>query len=285
MTDKLKIDLHTHSTASDGTLSPREVAKTAKENGLCAISLTDHDTTDGLEEFHDECRRLGIEGISGVEISARYKTEMHIVGLFVDENDSILKDKLYRLRSGREARNREMLSLLEKHGFDVTEWDIILQKDGATLANTGRSHIANVMVQKGYVKDKNEAFAKYLKKGNCCYVERITYSPRESIEIIKNAGGCAILAHPVFISEDYDELYNLLRELRSYGLDGAERFYNCYTEKFSNMISEICKKLGLVESGGSDFHGANKPDAELGKVTSGYVPYSVLRKIKERRGL
>ena len=285
MTDNLKIDLHTHSAASDGTLAPREVAKKAKEAGLCAIALTDHDTTDGLEEFHKECSKLGIEGISGVEISAKFRTEMHIIGLFIDEKDAEFKEKLKRLRNAREIRNREVLRLLKKNGFDITEDDIISQKEGATLLNTGRAHIARAMVNKGYVESVDEAFTKYLKKGNCCYAERVTYSPKESIAIIKAAGGTAILAHPVYITEDYDELSRLVSELKEYGLDGMECYYNSYTEEFSHMCEEICDKIGLVKSGGSDFHGANKPGIELGTVSTGYVPYSVLRKIKEQRGL
>ena len=285
MTDNLKIDLHTHSTASDGTFSPHEVAKKAKEAGLSAIALTDHDTTAGIGEFLLSCRESGIEGIAGVEISAKFRTEMHIIGLFIDEKNEEFAEKLERLRNAREIRNREVLKLLEKNGFDITETDIVSQKDGATLRNTGRAHIARAMVNKGYVATVGEAFARYLKKGNSCYAERVTYSPEESIGIIKAAGGCAILAHPVYITEDYDELYKLLSELKSYGLEGIECYYNCYTEKFSHTCEEICDKLALVKSGGSDFHGANKPDIALGSVSAGYVPYSVLRKIKEQRGL
>lgn len=285
MTDNLKIDLHTHSTASDGTFSPREVAQKAKETGLCAVALTDHDTTGGLDEFLSACRELGVEGISGVEISAKFRTEMHIIGLFVNEKDAEFTKKLERLRNAREIRNRKVLGLLKENGFDITEEDIISQKEGATLYNTGRAHIARAMVNKGYVGSVDEAFARYLKKGNSCYAERITYSPKESIAMIKAAGGTAILAHPVYITEDYDELYRLVSELKEYGLDGMECYYNCYTEEFSHMCEVICDKMGLVKSGGSDFHGANKPDIALGAVSTGYVPYSALRRIKEQRGL
>lgn len=285
MTDKLKIDLHSHSTASDGTFSPSSLARRAKENGLCAVALTDHDTIAGLDEFHRACFEAGIEGISGVEISAQYHTEMHIVGLFIDEKNAALREKLDTLKSAREIRNRKMLELLRKNGFDITEKDIFSQKKDASLSNTGRAHIARAMVEKGYVASTNEAFVKYLKKGNSCYVKRITYSPEESIRLIKDAGGTAILAHPVFITEDYDTLYSLARTLKAYGLDGMECYYNCYTSKFANMCMEICKRTGLVQSGGSDFHGRNKPDIELGTVSAGCVPYSILRKIKEQRGL
>ncbi len=285
MTDDLKIDLHTHSTASDGTLVPRELAKKAKAAGLSAIALTDHDTTAGLAEFLDECGKIGIEGISGVEISAQFSKEMHIVGLFVDENDTVFKEKLDNLRDAREVRNKKILDLARENGFDITENDIISQKNGVTLRNTGRAHIARAMIKKGYVQSVEEAFAKYLKKGCSCYVKRVTYSPRECIEIIKAAGGTAVLAHPIFISENYDELYTIIKELKEYGLDGIECYYNCYTKKFAGICKRICAELDLAQSGGSDFHGANKPDVEIGKVSENYVPYRVLLNIKERRGL
>ena len=165
MTDNLKIDLHTHSTASDGTLSPTELADMAKETGVTAAALTDHDTVDGVSEFLTACKERGIEGIAGVEMSAKYRKEMHIVGLFVDTDDTEFRAKLEALRGMREKRNREMLYLLEKNGFDITETDITSQKDGATMANTGRAHIARAMVEKGYAKSTGDAFAKYLKKG------------------------------------------------------------------------------------------------------------------------
>lgn len=283
MTDK--IDLHAHSTASDGTLSPAEVARRAKQNGLRAVALTDHDTTDGVSEFLAECERIGIEGIAGVEISAQHDKTMHIVGLFIDESNAMLNDKLAKLRGGREVRNRKMLELLRQHGFDITEEDITSQKDGATMANTGRAHIAKAMVNKGFVKTTSEAFEKYIKRGNSCYVKRLTYSPKESIDMIHAAGGIAILAHPILISEDYDTLLPIVQEMKEYGMDGMECYYNNYTREFSDLCLDICEKLDLLPSGGSDFHGANKPDIELGRVSTGCVPYSVLENIKEKRGL
>lgn len=282
MTDK--IDLHTHSTASDGTLAPAELVKAAKKAGLKALALTDHDTTEGLAEFHSACREYGIEGVPGVEISAQYDKQLHIVGLFVDEKNAELTKKLDALRLAREARNRAMLERVRKNGMDISEEDVIPHERGASMRSVGRAHIARAMVEKGYAGDMNEAFDRYLKRGNSCYVKRVTYSPEESIGIIKSAGGTAILAHPVYITEDYDELYKLLRELKGYGLDGAECFYSSYSARFSKMCSDLCDKTGLLKSGGSDFHGANKPGVKLGCVSGGYVPYSVLENIKNRRG-
>lgn len=283
MTDK--IDLHSHSTASDGTLTPAELAEKASQMNIRALALTDHDTVDGLDEFSDFCGQFGVEAVSGVEISAQYHKEMHIVGLFIDAENRNLRKKLDILKNARETRNRKMLELLRKNGFDISEQDIVSQKEGANLCNTGRAHIARAMAEKGYVKSVSEAFTKYLKRGNSCYVKRITYSPEESIRIIKEAGGLAILAHPVFITEDYETLYSLTKELREYGLDGMECYYNCYSEDFAKMCFDICEKTGLLPSGGSDFHGTNKPDVELGAVSAGYVPYSILNRMKGQRSL
>ena len=280
MTDNLKIDLHTHSTASDGTFTPTRLAEMAREKNVAAAALTDHDTVDGVQEFLTACAENGVEGIAGVEMSAKYRKEMHIVGLFVDTDDTEFRAKLEELRGMREKRNREMLYLLAKNGFDITETDITSQKDGATMANTGRAHIARAMVEKGYAKSTGDAFAKYLKKGKPCYVERVTYSPEETIQIIKAAHGIAVLAHPVYITMGYDKLYSLMSRLKSYGIDGMECYYNCYTEEFSEMCMDICEKLDLLPSGGSDFHGNNKPTVALGAVSTGTVPYTVLTALK-----
>lgn len=280
-----KIDLHTHSTASDGTFTPSEVAYEAHKKGLSAVALTDHDTINGLNEFKQACEEFGIESISGVEISAKYEKEMHIVGLLIDETDTELAEKLDELKKAREVRNKKVLELINKQGMEITADDILSQTDGATFLNTGRAHIARAMLNKGYVASIDEAFVKYLGKGMSCYVSRKTYSPKESIEMIKKAGGLAILAHPVYITEDYDKLFNLLTELKEYGLDGMECLYNCYSESFSKICFDICDKLGLVKSGGSDFHGGNKPNVELGKVSGGYVPYEFLLNMKKQRSL
>ena len=283
MTDK--IDLHAHSTASDGTLLPKEVAQRAKQNGLRACAITDHDTTDGVKEFLAECEKIGVEGISGVEISAQHDKTMHIVGLFIDHENKNLNEKLALLRGGREVRNRKMIELLQEGGFDITEADIMGQKDGATMANTGRAHIARAMVKKGYVTDTSEAFEKYLKRGNPYYVKRLTYSPKESIDMIHEAGGIAILAHPILIATDYDKLFPIVKEMKECGMDGMECYYNNYTPEFAKMCRDMCSELRLLQSGGSDFHGANKPSIELGEVSTGIVPYEILEELKKFKGL
>lgn len=278
MTDK--IDLHTHSTRSDGTDSPVELARLAKLVGLKAIAITDHDTVDGTAEFCAECDRLGIEGIRGVEIGTKYKRELHIVGLYAHgvEFDGIIA----KLRDGRRIRNEQMLEKLRCHGFDITEADIVDKESGASIDSVGRVHMANALVRKGYARDRDDAFERLIAKGRPCYVSRFSLTPEESVRFIKRCGGAAIWAHPVYAAESAEELKELAERLRAAGLDGMECYYSRYTDEQTKMCLQIAKETGLLASGGSDYHGANKPDVELGVVNGGFVPYELLEKIKDR---
>lgn len=272
------VDLHIHSNVSDGSMSPAETALAAYSAGLCAAALTDHDTVAGVAEFAEKCLELGIEPISGVEISAKFRCEMHILGLFVDVNNKNFLDKLSKLENARYDRNKAMLERFREMGMDITEEDIVSQKPNATLENTGRSHMASALVSKGYVSDRNEAFEKYLIKGKPAYVPRITYSPAESIQIIKEAGGIAVLAHPIYITSDECQLRDLLTELKSFGLDGVESIYSDYTDDYSRLCLDLCDELGLMPTGGSDFHGENRPSVKLGDLK---VPYEFLERLKK----
>lgn len=275
-------DLHIHSTASDGTLTPSQLARAVFDKGIRAAALTDHDTTAGVSEFKRACTDLGIEAVGGVEISARYKTEMHILGLFIDENDVALNEKLNGLQQSRRNRNREMLALIKENGFDITE-DDILGQSGGTLHSMGRAHIARAFVQKGYADSVQDAFDKYLSKGQCCYIGRKLFSPEESIRMIKDAGGIAVLAHPYYITTDGDALYDLLERLKSMGLDGVESYYSKYPPEYRDLCMQMCQKLSLLPTGGSDFHADNKPDVELGKACGDEdIPYSLLDGLKRK---
>ena len=277
------IDLHMHSTASDGTLTPSELAKAAARAGIRAAALTDHDTVSGVAEFKNACAELGIEAVSGVEISAKYKTEMHILGLFIDENNPQLVKRLDELKKTRLNRNADMLELIQKNGMNITVADITGQKDGGRLENTGRAHIARALVEKGYAKDIQNAFDLYLSKGKSCYVSRKLLSPEDSIRLIKEAGGIAVLAHPYYITKDRDELYDLLVWLKSMGLGGVESWYSEYTEEYRDLCLDMCKRLDLMPTGGSDFHAENKPHIKLGEACGGLeIPYSLLENIKSK---
>lgn len=272
-----------HSTASDGTMTPSELALHAKNAGLRAAALTDHDTLSGLREFCFECGKIGIEGIPGVEISAKYRCEMHILGLFVDYENKEFAEILGGLSRSRAERNYKMLDMLRDGGFDITEEDILSQKQDRDMNLCGRAHFAAALVKKGYAEDTDDAFARYIDRGKPFYAARRTYPPKETIEIIKNAGGLAVLAHPIYISKDEAELETLLTELKGYGLDGAECYYSQYDKAFSDMCLRICKRLDLLPSGGSDFHAGNKPHIPIGIVNGGGVmPYEVVENLKER---
>lgn len=277
-----QIDLHTHSTASDGSLTPRALAEAAARAGLSAVAITDHDTVDGAGEFLAACAEYGVEGIAGVEISAKFRTEMHILGLFIDYTDTAFLKELSFLKNARSIRNREMIEKLSDAGFDISESDILALKPGATLENTGRAHIASVLASRGAVASIQEAFDLYLSKGMPFYVPRKTYPPKESIELIKKAGGLAVLAHPIYITRDRDELTELLGDLKSCGLDGVEVMYSKYDAEYTAMCGNIADRLGLLKTGGSDFHGANKPDIELGHVFGGAVPYEFYEELLRR---
>lgn len=273
MTDKC-IDLHTHSTKSDGTLTPAELAAHAADAGLSAVALTDHDTNAGCAEFLSECEKLGIEGIPGVEIGTKYKTELHIVGLYAhgDEYDAMLD----KLKNGRAERNKKMVARLREYGFDISDEDITNDKLGVTVETSGRLYMAEALIKKGYVKDRQEAFDKYLAKGRPCFVKRFGLTPEESIRLIKRNGGIAIWAHPIYTVHDEEELTSLAAELKGYGLDAMECYYSEYSDEQGEMCRRAAGRAGLKMSGGSDFHGANKPDVRIGRVNGGYVPYALL---------
>lgn len=278
MTDK--IDLHTHSTRSDGTNTPAEVARLAYEAGLKAAALTDHDTTDGTEEFCAECEKLGIEGISGVEIGTKYKRELHIVGLYAKGQE--FEEVISKLRDGRKIRNEQMLDKLCENGYIITKDDIIDAQTGADMQSVGRVHMANALVRKGYAKDRNDAFDRLIAKGRPCYVSRFALTPEESVRFIKRCGGAAIWAHPVYTADSEEELKEIATRLKEAGLDAMECYYSRYTDEQTQMCIRIAEETGLLMSGGSDYHGENKPDVMIGRVNGGYVPYELLEKIKER---
>lgn len=277
-----RVDLHTHSTASDGTYSPSELARLAKEKGLAAIALTDHDSDDGVREFMDECERLGIEGIPGIEISTDYEKQLHIVGLYNSGDE--FNETVKRLKSAREERNIKMFEKIRECGFDITPEDI-LENGKVTVEHAGRLHMANALVRKGYAADKNDAFDRFLMRGRPCYAEKFSLSPEESVKLIKRCGGISIWAHPALAMDNEADMLEMAERLKSAGLDAMECYYSTYTVEMSRMCKSVAQKTGLLMSGGSDFHGANKPDVRLGEVSEGVVPYEILEKLKQRIGI
>ncbi len=255
------IDLHTHTTASDGSLSPRELVQLAKDTGLEAVAVTDHDNTDGLFEAMEAGKDLGIPVIPGIELSARFERELHIVGLFIDWQNPLLQDTIEELKTFRKNRNQYTLQKLQELGFSLTMEEVRALATGHVM---GRAHFARAMVNRGYVQSTKEAFQKYLGNGRPAYSANQMLSPAECIRLIHQCGGLAFLAHCHFLKKEGSDFTDLVDELVSAGLDGLEGYYTEYTPEKQEEYLMVCRERKLLISGGSDFHGAMKPDIHIG---------------------
>lgn len=262
MDEKKYIDLHVHSTASDGTMSPSEVVCYAKEKKLYAMALTDHDTVDGIEEAKKAAGNDLIL-IPGIEISADFNgTDIHILGLNIDYQDKVFLDRMHECRRLRAERNRKMIKKLNECGFPITE-DIVTERYGSGASIT-RAHFARYLLDEGYVKTKDEAFEKYLNKNAPCYVSRVQMKPETAIASILEAGGHPVLAHPMLYRFNRERIYSLVNYLRELGLQGIEAVYSLNSREDDEFLAGLADRYGLFMTGGSDFHGSNKPDIDLG---------------------
>jgi len=277
------IDLHMHSTFSDGTLAPEALAELAGGFGLTAIALTDHDGMDGTARFLAACEKEGVQGISGVEISAQVsKGTMHILGYFVDHTDEELEAALAQIRSGREVRNREILDKLNALGCEL-DWDEVVALTDKDVV--GRPHFAMAMQARGYVSGKTEAFDRYLAKGKPAYAERFRLGPAESFAAIRKAGGVPVLAHPFTLQLGNKALQRALGEYRDMGLQGIEVYYSEHSAAMEETYKQMARELGLAMSGGSDFHGDVNPKIRMG-IGFGRlrVPDELVAELEARRG-
>ena len=272
------IDLHTHSTYSDGTLNPFEIVKLAENIGLKAVALTDHDTVSGLKEFiQSETEK--VEKVPGVEISVQMRDfNFHMVGLFIDINRGIIQEKLEILQKERANRNYKIITKLNEHGYKITI-DELMEIAGEQL---GRPHIAQILYKKRYFSSPEEAFERCLKKGAFAYFEKFRYSPEEAINMIHESNGIAIFAHPGLLNIEKNEKVKLIKYLKTRGLDGIEVFYSDHTKEDEEFFFEIANKENLLISGGSDFHGENKRGIKLGSGRGNLrIEYKFLEKMKE----
>ena len=277
------IDLHMHSTFSDGTLKPEELAELASGFGLTAIALTDHDCMDGVGQFLTACAARGVRGISGVEISAQVeKGTMHILGYFVDHTDSALEDALRKIRCGRELRNEEILKKLNHLGCEL-DWDEVRRHAGEEVV--GRPHFVMALQARAYVTDKTEAFERYLAKGKPAYAERYRMTPEKSIAAIVKAGGVPVLAHPITLGLSNKALRAALGEFQDMGLQGIEVYYSEHTPAMVETFGTMARSPGLAISGGSDFHGDMNPRIRMG-IGFGQlrVPDELVDGLEVRRG-
>lgn len=275
-----KIDLHVHSTFSDGTLTPTELVSHAIEMGLSAMALTDHDTIDGVEEAIQAGAKNNLEIIPGIELSTFYNNkEIHIVGLYIDYTNEVFKKELENLRNVRQNRNLKICEAFHKLGIEIN-YDDMLKKYGDIVIT--RAHFADYLLEKGIVGSRNEAFDRYLGDSRPCNVPRKKMSPAEAITLIKSVGGIPILAHPTLYHLGKDEMNKLLKYLCEAGIVGIEGIYSTYTMGEEIEIKSLAKKYNLLISGGSDYHGANKPKLELG-IGYGHlcVPYDILETLKK----
>lgn len=272
------IDLHVHSSASDGTLTPSEVVKLAFAKGLSAIALTDHDTVMGVEEAMSV--PLPVDVISGIELSAGYGDgDIHILGLYVDYKSRKLIKVSEDVIKEREWRNKKMAENLAAAGIDITV-DKIREIAGADGVIT-RAHFARFLVENKYSPSKNEAFAKYLATDTPYYVKRQYPSPEECINIIRECGGFPILAHPMLYKIPRAELEGLIIRLKAAGLAGIEAIYSTYTPEEESYVRSLAERFELKITGGSDFHGSNKPDIDIGSGRGNLaIPYSLLGQFK-----
>lgn len=268
---KTYIDLHIHSTASDGTLTPAEVVSSAMAQAgntkdPVVIALTDHDTVAGVPEFMKEAAKYKdrLTAIPGVEISTDYHgVEIHVLGYNIDINNAPLLDRLKVCRESRDGRNEKIIQKLQEQGFEITMDDIRPADPNETIA---RPHIAKQLLKKHYVSSVKEAFDKYLAEGRCCYVERIMPTPQEAISLIKNSGGIAVLAHLMYYKKlDAAQKAELTAQLKEAGLTGIEAYYNTYTPEEEEFVKSLAKQHALLHTGGTDFHGQNKPHISLFK--------------------
>ena len=277
------VDLHTHTCASDGSLSPDQLIDLANKIGLLAIAITDHDTLDGCVKALTVSFASPLEILPGVEISADVPAGcMHVLGYLVSFNDSQLLELLRRLQVGRDDRNRKMVSRLRDLGIDLTYEEVAEASKGGQV---GRPHFAEVLINKGVVRSFDEAFSKYLGKDRPAYIDRFRPSPTEAIRVIRAAGGVAVLAHPYTLERaDVDGFGRMLKHLKTLGLQGMEVYYPDHPPRRIAAYERLARRYGLVATGGTDFHGEAKPGIHLG-VGKGdlRVPYSVVDALKACR--
>lgn len=262
-------DLHTHSTASDGTSTPQELVDLARGAGVGLLALTDHDTVAGLDAAAEAARAAGIAFVDGVEISAEGAPgRCHLLGLGFDPGDAALRETLETISQARRTRNARMVERLNALGVPLTLEAVAAHAPPG--ANVGRPHFAAALVACGAVRDRDAAFRRYLADGAPAYVPRVSITPGEAIRRVHDAGGMCFLAHPMLVRlASHETLEGRVKALAALGLDGIEVYYSGHTPSQEEKLRRLAERLGLEASGGSDFHGANKPGLRVGAVRDG----------------
>jgi predicted metal-dependent phosphoesterase TrpH len=274
------IDLHTHTTFSDGTLTPSRLVEEAAAIGLTAVAVTDHDTVDGLPEAIAAGRRAGIEVVPGVEINLEHdRVTMDVLGYFLaGEPTGELRGELAELRAYRDERNARMLERLAELGMPLDPADLAAAAENGTV---GRPHLGEAMVRRGYVSSIAEAFKLYLRRGAPAWVDRRRLALGHALRLLRASGGLPVLAHPGIIRTDAAGLERIVRDAARAGLAGIECFHPSHDEAMVAACLALARRYALVPTGGSDFHGSVKPEASLGAANDGRpVPDAVLADLR-----
>jgi predicted metal-dependent phosphoesterase TrpH len=274
------VDLHLHTTASDGVMSPSKLVRYAKSKGLQAIAITDHDTIEGLEEALSEGEKIGFEVIPGVEISAEhFPGSMHLLGYFLDIYHPLLREKLDYLQKARAERNPKIIENLNRLGVKISYDEVVKASGGGQV---GRPHFAQVLIEKGYVRTFQEAFERFLKKGAPAYVDKVRFKPDEAISFIREAGGIAVLAHPKTLGADrVSSLETILLGLMEEGLKGIEVLYPEHSPLDVAQFKVLAERHGLLITGGTDYHGIEKEALDIGVGRGDMrLPYSLVEGLK-----
>lgn len=271
-----RIDLHAHSTASDGLYSPSELVRLAHEVHVEILGLVDHDTTDGLEEAIEAGERLGVAIVPGIEVNTELpggRGDVHILGYYIEYGRPEFQENLRLLRGARERRGRRMVEKLRAAGFEIT-WERVRELAGDAV---GRPHLARALIERGYADSVSDAFEKYLNPGQIGYVPRYKLSATDAIKLIKSARGVPVLAHPANIRDlEAEELPHLSMA----GLQGLECYYGQYEPETVEWLLRLARAYGLLPTGGSDYHGPNMHPTPLG---SRYMPEEAFERL-ERTG-
>lgn len=275
------IDLHTHTTFSDGTMTPRECAAYAAEKGLAAFAVTDHDTAEGAAEAVKCAGEYGVEAVPGIEISVDYLGHgVHILGYFIDPASPALTPVLDWIVADRKRRNHEIIALMRADGIPVTAEGLRDKYPGAVV---GRPHFAACLVENGLASSVKDAFDRYLNRGKKYFRPRTFLPVERAFEVIRDAGGKACIAHPLQYRLDEPALVDMVERMVSSGAVGMECLYSGYTPEQSRYLMGLAARYGLCVTGGSDFHGSRKPQIDMGTGTGDLrVPYELLEELRAR---
>jgi len=279
----MSIDLHIHSTMSDGTMSPSEIVDLAYKKGLSCIALTDHDTVAGNQEAQERGDVVGLDVISGMELSVSFEEfNLHLLGYLVDSENVFLLRSLHALQEARQTRNLKILGILKESGIQITEKE--LQKVSGA-GQTGRPHIAKILMEKTVVRSMDEAFEKYLGRDGSAYVNRFVLDIKSAADVIHQAGGLAVVAHPYHLLKNDMTSGEILLRLKELGVDGIEAYYPTHSRKFRKQLIKLAEKYELLLTGGSDYHGTIRRGTTLAGGKGVSVPDELLEIMRRTRNM